>query len=218
MIGIDWSLTYILSQILTVAEYGLLGASYQAKNRKLVVILDILSMALGIAVFLLLGADLGMLMSVVILLANFYYLWDEHAHGKRERSRLHARDYVVLIVVLGLIGVITWLTYDGPLSLLSVAATVLYEISIWQKSTRVYKFLGIPVAFCWMTYNGFVHSIFGVICELAMLVAAIVGYTKEYVMEKLRRKRLEARRRRQQRKALQGRKGRRPTLRRKGRK
>ncbi len=169
--------TYILSQILTVVEYGLLGLSYLAKNRKAVVVLDIASMATGIVVFLLLGADLGMAMSVVVLVANFYYLWDEHKHGKQKRY--FVRDYVVLAVVLLAILVLAILTYDGPLSLLSVAATTLYEISIWQKSTKIYKFLGIPVAGCWMAYNGAVRSIFGVICELGMLSAAIYGYAVE---------------------------------------
>lgn len=171
------SFTYILSQILTVVEYGLLGLSYLAKSRKAVVILDIASTATGIVVFLLLGADLGMMMSVVILLANFYYLWDENKHGKQKRY--FTRDYVVLVVVLAAIGMLAFLTYDGPASLLSVAATALYEVSIWQKSTKVYKFLGIPVAFCWMTYNGFVQSIFGVVCELVMFITSIVGYAIE---------------------------------------
>ncbi len=169
--------TYILSQILTVVEYGLLGLSYLAKNRKAVVILDIASMATGIVVFLLLGADLGMAMSVVVLLANFYYLWDEHKHGKQKRY--FTRDFVVLAVVLLLILVLAILTYDGPLSLLSVFATTLYEISIWQKSTKMYKFLGIPVAGCWMAYNGVVGSIFGVICEFVMFSTSIYGYVIE---------------------------------------
>lgn len=166
-----------MSQILTVVEYGLLGLSYLAKNRKAVVLLDIASMAMGIIVFLLLGADLGMAMSVVVFLANFYYLWDEQKHGKQRKY--FKRDYVVLAVVLAVILVLAILTYDGPLSLLSVAATTLYEISIWQKSTRIYKFLGIPVAACWMAYNGAVRSIFGVICELGMLIAAVYGYVVE---------------------------------------
>jgi len=170
---------YILSQIFAVAEYGLLGLSYLAKKRKMVVILDIVSMVCGIVAFILLGADLGMAMSVIILLANFYYLWDENKHSARERKKLHKRDYVVLAVVLMGIAVVTWLTYDGPLSLLSVVATVIYEVSIWQKSTKVYKFLGIPVALCWMLYNGVVRSIFGVVCEAVMLGTSVVGYGRE---------------------------------------
>lgn len=176
----DW--VFVLSQVLTVIEYGLLGLSYLAKNRKAVVVLDIASMTAGIVAFLLLGAGLGMAMSIVVLVANFYYLWDESKHGKQQRY--FARDFVVLAVVLLAIGVLAGLTYDGPLSLLSVAATTLYEISIWQKKTRVYKFLGTPVAGCWMAYNGFIGSPFGVICELVMLIAAVYGYVVEVVGKK----------------------------------
>lgn len=177
--GMELTFTYVLSQILTVVEYGLLGLSYFAKNRKAVVVLDIASMATGVIVFILLGADLGMLMSIVILLANFYYLYDHNKRKKSQRDKYFVRDYVALAVVLLAILGCAILTYDGPLSLLSVLATVLYEISIWQKSTKVYKFLGIPVAVCWMAYNGFVASIFGVICEAVMFVSSVVGYVRE---------------------------------------
>ena len=184
--NITW--TYIWSQIFTLIEYGLLGATYFAKHRKLVVILDTISMAAGIVAYILLGADLGLAMSVVILLANFYYLWDEHAEGTK--NRLTLRDYIVLAIVLALIAVLAVLTYDGPLSLLSVAATVLYEISIfWQGNTKVYKLLGIPVAFCWMTYNGFVGSIFGVLCEFFMFAASVVGYMREVKVGKKKKRR-----------------------------
>lgn len=172
---ITWA--YIWSQVLTLGEYGLLGATYFAKKRKVVVVLDTFSMAAGILAYILLGADLGLAMSVVILLANFYYLYDEGRRGKSHKLKL--RDYVALGVVLSAIVVLAILTYDGPLSLLSVVATVLYEISIWQNSTWVYKFLGIPVALCWMLYNGFILSVAGVIAEGAMLLAAVVGYIKE---------------------------------------
>lgn len=182
------TLTWVFSQIFAVAEYALLGASYLAKKRLAVVVLDIVSMACGIVTFILLGADLGMAMSVIVLLANFYYLWDEKKHSAKERSVLHPRDYVVLTVVLLGIGVVTALTYDGPLSLLSVVATTLYEISIWQKSTKVYKFLGIPVALCWMIYNAVVKSPFGALCELAMLAASIVGYVREVRAGRKKRK------------------------------
>ena len=180
---------YILSQVLAVVEYGLLGASYLAKKRKTVVILDIASMTLGIIVYLLLGADSGLAMSVVILLANFYYLYDEKDQG--ESNKMTLRDYVALGIVLVTIGVLTVLTYDEPLSLLSVLATVLYEISIfWQNgSTMVYQFLGIPVALSWMTYNGFAHSPSGVVCEFCMLVASTVGFVRAIIAERKARKR-----------------------------
>ena len=168
---------YIWSQILTVIEYSLLGLSYLAKKRKVAVILDIFSMLCGIIAFILLGADLGVGMSIVILLANFYYLWQE-GKPKLQKQR-YWWDYLILGAILAIIVVITIFTHEGWLSFLSVAATILYEILIWQQSTKVYKLLGIPVAFCWMSYNAFVLSPFGVICELGMLIASIYGYVKE---------------------------------------
>lgn len=180
-----FTLTYILSQIFTIIEYSLLGASYLAKKRRAVVILDILSMASGIIAYVFLGADLGIAMSVIILVANFYYLYDSTVHSRRKKQRWY--DYLVLVLVMLAIAVATWFTYDGPLSLLSVAATVLYEISIWQKSTKVYKFLGIPVALSWMLYNAFLLSIAGIIFEGIMLVASIVGYSREMRAAKRRK-------------------------------
>lgn len=193
---ITW--TYIWSQILTVVEYGLLGATYFAKKRKLVVVLDTFSMLAGILAYILLGADLGLAMSVVILLANFYYIWDEwyeKIESKRRRKRklifgYQIRDYAALGLVLVAIAVLAVWTYDGTPSLLSVAATVIYEISIWQSSTKVYKFLGIPVALCWMLYNGFIFSVAGIVAEGIIFLAAVAGYLRDFWRgRKVKRKR-----------------------------
>lgn len=183
---ITW--TYIWSQILTVIEYGLLGATYFVQKRKLVVLLDTFSMLAGIGAYILLGADIGLAMSVVILLANFYYIWDEwyekiEAKRRKRQKLIHGhqmRDYIVLAIVLLVIAALAVWTYDGPLSLLSVAATALYEISIWQNSTKLYKFLGIPVALCWMLYNGFILSVVGIISEGIIFLAATVGYIRDW--------------------------------------
>ncbi len=187
---ITWA--YIWSQIFTVIEYALLGATYFAKKRKLVVVLDTFSMAAGIIAYILLGADLGLAMSVVILLANFYYIWDEQhekMEARRQRKRKmifghQIRDYVALVVVLAAIAVLAVWTYDGLASLLSVAATVLYEISIWQNNTKVYKFLGIPVALCWMLYNTFIFSVAGIFSEGFIFLTAVVGYWRALHLEK----------------------------------
>lgn len=175
-------LAYICSQILTAIEYGLLGATYLSKRRRLIIVLDIFSMLAGIIAYILLGADLGMGMSIVIFLANFYYLYTDVKRKKKNQTTLS--DRIFLSVVLLAIAVITFLTFDGPLSLLSVAATVMYEISIWQKSTKVYKFLGIFVALCWMLYNGVVFSVVGVFFEAIMLTTSIIGYIRELQSQK----------------------------------
>lgn len=168
---------YILSQIFTILMYALLAWTYFLKDKRKIVIVSLLSLVANVIAYVLLGAWTGLAMCIVALLRNFYILWEEKQHGKRETNE--RRDYIFLAVVfLGII-LATIPTYEGFLSLLSVFATSVYTYSIWQKSTRIYKFCGIPVGILWIAYNAYVKSVFGVILEAILLIASIAGYVTE---------------------------------------
>lgn len=173
----DINFTYVLSQIFTILMYVLMAWTYFLKEKRQIVIVSALSLVTNIIAYILLGAWTGLAMCVVAMLRNLYILWEEKKYGKREK--LEKRDYIFLaIVYLGII-LATIPTYEGLLSLLSVFATSIYTYSIWQKSTKIYKFCGIPVGVLWIAYNAYVQSIFGVILEVILLIASIVGYFKE---------------------------------------
>lgn len=168
---------YVLSQIFTILMYVLMAWTYFLKEKRRIVIVSALSLVANIIAYVLLGAWTGLAMCVVAMLRNLYILWKEKKYGKREK--LEKRDYIFLaIVYLGIV-LATIPTYEGLLSLLSVFATSIYTYSIWQKSTKIYKFCGIPVGVLWIAYNAYVQSIFGVILEAVLLIASIVGYFKE---------------------------------------
>lgn len=180
---------YILSQFFTILMYALLGWTYLLKSKRKIVIASILSLVANIVAYILLGAWTGLAMCVVAMFRNFYILWEEKKYGKREK--MEKRDYIFLAVVyLGII-LATIPTYEGLLSLLSVFATSIYTYSIWQKSTKVYKFCGIPIGVLWIAYNAYVRSIFGVILELVLLVVSIVGYISEVKSGKIEDKKQE---------------------------
>lgn len=168
---------YILSQIFTIIMYALLAWTYFLKDKRKIVIVSAASLVANIIAYILLGAWTGLAMCIVAMLRNLYILWDEKQHGKRAQNE--KRDYIFLaLVYLGII-LATIPTYEGFLSLLSVFATSVYTYSIWQKSTKVYKFCGIPVGILWIAYNLYVKSIFGVILEGILLIASIAGYVAE---------------------------------------
>ncbi len=168
---------YILSQVFTVVMYGLLVWTYFLKDKRRIVVVNALATIFNAVAYVLLGAWTGLAMCVVAMLRNLYILWDEKKLGKRED--LGKRDYVFLAMVYMGIILATLLTYEGFLSLFSVFATSIYTYSIWQKSTKIYKICGIPVGILWIAYNLYVGSIFGVILEGVLLVAAILGYVAE---------------------------------------
>lgn len=168
---------YLLSQVLTILMYALLAWTYFLRDKRKIVIVSALSLVANIAAYVLLGAWTGLAMCVVAMLRNLYILCEEKRHGKRETNE--KRDYIFLaLVYLGII-LATIPTYEGFLSLFSVFATSIYTYSIWQKSTKVYKFCGIPVGILWIAYNTYVRSILGVILEGILLVASIAGYAAE---------------------------------------
>lgn len=173
----DIDFIYVLSQIFTILMHVLMAWTYFLKEKRRIVIVSALSLVANIIAYVLLGAWTGLAMCVVAMLRNLYILWKEKKYGKREK--LEKRDYIFLaIVYLGIV-LATIPTYEGLLSLLSVFATSIYTYSIWQKSTKIYKFCGIPVGILWIAYNAYVRSIFGIILEAVLLIASIVGYFKE---------------------------------------
>lgn len=173
----DWSVTYILSQVFTLITYALLAITYYAKDRRKVLIISFLSIIANGIAYIFLSAWTGFAMCIVALIRNIIFLLDEKKNGKREK--VNKTDIVILIVLYIISIISTIFTYDGFLSLLSVFATMLYTFSVWQKKTNIYKLLGIPIGILWILYNTYIMSIFGIILETILLVCSITGYLLE---------------------------------------
>lgn len=173
----NWSVTYILSQVFTIIMYALLALTYYAKDRTKVLILSFLSLIANGIAYIFLSAWTGFAMCVVALIRNIIFLLDEKKNGKREK--INKMDIIVLII-LYIISIISAIfTYEGFFSLLSVFATMLYTFSVWQKKTNIYKLLGIPIGILWVLYNIYIFSIFGIILESILLMCSITGYLLE---------------------------------------
>ena len=173
----DWSVTYILSQIFTIIMYIFLALTYYSKDRKKVLYLSFLSLVANGIAYILLSAWTGFAMCVVALIRNIIFLVDEKKNGKREK--INKVDIAILVILYVITIISTVFTYEGFLSLLSVFATCVYTFSVWQKKTNIYKLCGIPVGILWILYNTYIMSIFGIILETILLVCSITGYLLE---------------------------------------
>ena len=178
----NWSATYILSQVFTIIMYVLLALTYYSKDRKKVLILNFLSLIANGIAYIFLSAWTGFAMCIVALIRNIIFLLDEKKNGKRET--INKTDIIILILLYVISIISTIFTYDGLLSLLSVFATIVYTFSVWQKKTSIYKLLGIPVGILWILYNIYVKSIFGIILEGILLICSITGYLLEIKKQK----------------------------------
>ena len=173
----ELTVTYVLSQVFTILMYALLGLTYYAKDRKKVLILSFISVIANGIAYVFLSAWSGLAMCILALIRNIIFLVDEKKNGKRDK--INKFDIIILIILCFISIISAILTYEGFLSLLSIFATMLYTVSVWQKKTNIYKLLGIPVGILWILYNIYIMSIFGIILESILLICSSTGYILE---------------------------------------
>ena len=173
----ELSVTYVASQVFTIIMYALLAITYYVKNRKAILILNLISLIANGLAYVLLNAYSGLAMCIIALVRNIVFLVDKKRNGKTDE--IYKKDVIILILVYIACIISAVVTFEGFLSLLSIFATMVYTYSVWQKKTKVYKFLGIPVGILWVAYNFYVKSIFGVILEGILLICSVTGYMLE---------------------------------------
>lgn len=176
------SITYILSQVFIIISYILLAITYQIKNRKSILILSFMSIAATGLSYLFLSAYSGLAMVIVAAIRNVIFVVDEKKNGKRLTNT--TKDYIILAILYLISIIFAVFTYNGILSMISVVATMLYTYSVWQKNTKVYKILGLPGAVLWITYNIYIGSIFGLILEIILGIATVIGCIREFKEKK----------------------------------
>ena len=171
------NITYILSQVFIIISYILLAFTYQTKNRKNILIFNFGSLIMTGLSYIFLSAYSGLAMVGVAIIRNIIFIIDEKKNGKSNKNS--TKDYVILAILYMISIAFAIITYNGILSMMSVAATMLYTFSVWQKNTKVYKLLGMPIEAIWIIYNVYIFSIFGIILESVLAVSTVVGYIRE---------------------------------------
>lgn len=171
------TIQYILSQIFIIMNYVFLIMTYQSKSRKGILIYNIVALISAGLSYICLSAYSGLAMTIVSIIRNIIFVIDEKKNGVKDKNQ--AKDYIILAILYIISIILAIFTYNGILSMMSVVATMLYTYSVWQKNTKVYKALGIPIGVLWIVYNVYIFSIFGIILEVVLAISSIIGYIRE---------------------------------------
>lgn len=170
---------YIVSQIITILYFAVLSLSYLLKDRNKILIANFVAHIGQTIAMAMLNGYTGAAMSIIMIFRDLTLIIQEakKAKGKEINKKI---DILILIITILLIVVLTIFTYNGPLSLLSVIATLVTTFALWQKDVKAYKLLGIIAGILWLAYNIFIFSIMGIILESILLVCSIIGYFKQH--------------------------------------
>lgn len=172
------TLIYIISQVITIIYFAILSLSYLLKDRNKILTANFVAHIGQATAMAMLNGYTGAAMSVIMILRDLTLLVQENkkSKGKEINKKL---DLIILIVTFILIIALTIFTYNGPLSLLSVVATLVTTFSLWQKDIKTYKILGMIAGILWLAYNIFIMSIMGIVLETILIISSIIGYKKD---------------------------------------
>lgn len=169
---------YIVSQVITIIYYAILSSSYLLKGRKKILIANFIAHIGQTTAMMMLSGYTGASMAVIMMLRDLTFLGIE-SQKSREKDIDKRLDLIILIITVVLIVTLTIFTYNGPLSLLSVIATLVTTFALWQKNVETYKILGLVGGILWLAYNVFIKSIMGIFLESILSICSIVGYIRD---------------------------------------
>ncbi len=156
----------IVGQCVGAVAMALIFASYQQKQRKRLLILQIFSGLLFTAHFLLLGAYTGAGMNALGVLRCVVY-------ANSDKKWASSPVWLALfIAAFAAAGAFTW---QSALSLLPIAAMITSTVGLWLKKERLLRLVTLPSSPMWMIYNIFQHSIAGVITEVFVTTSMIIA-------------------------------------------
>ena len=83
-----------------------------------------------------------------------------------------------------------FLTWKGPVTLLTTCASILAIISFWIGKPRLSRIMAFPIGACMISYDILIISIVGIVNEAFALVSAVVGIIRLDILK--RREAVEA--------------------------
>lgn len=163
---IELTFTYIMSQIMVIIYYLLYSYTFHLYDKKKILFWNIIGVLASSFSYIFLRAYIGMAMCIVAIIRNILFYKND------------SKWSLILIYFLIIVGSI--LTYTSIFGLFNTISTSIITYSLWQKSSKRYKLLGIFANIFILIYDIYLKSIMGVIFILIALGNSIWGYIKEY--------------------------------------
>ena len=164
--------TYITSQVFVCLCYLFLGLTYIIKNRTAILCFSLVALLFNGVHYSLLKAWAGMGVVCIAVIRNILFMIQQKI---KALDKYVIDDWIILIFLM-IISILTAeKTYVSVFSLFSIAASMIYTISIWQKNVKVYRVLGVVSGLLGIVYFIYIKSIFGVILESVTTVVSMIS-------------------------------------------
>ena len=166
----------IIAQSLGICGMIMNILSYQRKEQRSIIFMQLIGAAFFSANYFLLGAMAGAMLNLAAIVRAVVYV-------KRDRFHADSLAWVIgLSAVYAVIYALSFLVFGTEptvkkliVELLPVIAMVVSTVSFYLKSAGAVRFLGLVGSPLWLTYNIINFAIGGIICEAVALTSIVIG-------------------------------------------
>ncbi len=155
-----------MSQLLLIIAIVLYAITFLLKTKRKILLISLFVILLNIISFILLGAYTGAIINLVALTRSIWFFIEE---AKGQQTRLS------LVIIIFLMMIATFYNYQNWIDLLPFISSIIYTFACWQKSVKLYNWLGILVGLIDILYDIQFNSIVGIISRLFAISCAVIG-------------------------------------------
>lgn len=160
----------ILAQVLALFAILFWVISILLKNKKNILLMQVIANGIYGIEYLLLGAFSAASMNFLSFLRLLVYYFYALLNIKMPKWILFV--FIALVLLFGII------TYDGLISLLPIIITVLYTYAFWQNNLNVARIIYIVAAIIWIYYNYEVGTYVGIIGNALEITTGLISLIK----------------------------------------
>ena len=89
-------------------------------------------------------------------------------------------------IMIGLFVLSGFYTYREPADLLPVVAVIIESAALWNRNTRIIRFLFLSARPMWLIYNSINGSIAGIVSEVFLIISLLVAVYRFDIPKKIR--------------------------------
>lgn len=160
----------ILAQVLALFAILFWVISILLKNKKNILLMQVIANGIYGIEYLLLGAFSAASMNFLSFLRLLVYYFYALLNIKMPKWILFV--FIALVLLFGII------TYDGLISLLPIIITVLYTYAFWQNNLNVARIIYTVAAIIWIYYNYEVGAYVGIIGNILEITTGLISLIK----------------------------------------
>lgn len=160
----------VLAQVLALFAILFWVISILLKNKKNILLMQVIANGIYGIEYLLLGAFSAASMNFLSFLRLLVYYFYALLNIKMPKWILFV--FIALVLLFGII------TYDGLISLLPIIITVLYTYAFWQNNLNVARIIYIVAAIIWIYYNYEVGAYVGIIGNILEIITGLISLIK----------------------------------------